>query len=176
MTDWAQTYSLGMLIISRHVLLWWLYVAHARKASISKRCYWQDMGIHSLEYRQRLVHPGPWARHIESQTHRQESFFIIQSHQTLKSFPNIFQIKLQASDTKKPLIEFLTLTEFDQLNKALFWSIKYQGHKFRILDYKDMFVWCVNVSVHKNIPFSIEINIDTLRKSGRSGLLLGRAH
>lgn len=77
---------------------------------------------------------------------------------------------------KKPLAEFLTLTEFDQLNKALFWSIKYQGHKFRILDYEDMFVSCVNVSVCKNIPFSIEINICTLRKSARSDLLLGIAH
>lgn len=70
MTDWALPCSLGMLIISSHVFLWWLYVAHARKASISKRCHWQDMGIYSLECKQRLVHPGPWARHIKSQTYR----------------------------------------------------------------------------------------------------------
>lgn len=70
MTDWALPCSLGMLIIPSHVLLWWLCVAHARKPTSSERCYWQDMGIYSLECRQRLVHPGPWARHIESQTYR----------------------------------------------------------------------------------------------------------
>lgn len=72
---------------------------------------------------------------------------------------------------KKPLTELLTLTEFDELNKSLFYSIKYQGHRFRVLDYENMYVSCVNVYVCKNALFNIETEIYTLRKSGRSGPL-----